>query len=114
MAFSISRTPGTQRTMYNIVRASATAAETGLVNISNLASQGNVNFGFYVQAVTSSVVVSITMEDPEFAMNPSNNGKVPWKVFASLAAGDYLTLAFPVTVLKLAFSAPGSAYIGYL
>lgn len=114
MATNTARTPGHPRTMFNIVRMYATTAEVGLVNMATLASPGQVNFGFYVQAVTSAIVVSITMEDPEFAMNPANNAQVPWKTFTSLAAQDILNLPFPITVMKLSFAGQGAAYIGYM
>lgn len=103
--------PFAQRTALSILHITATSAELVYVDITNLIRIGAINLGVQLQGFGAAIVPSFTLADPEYAVNPANDAKVPWDVKSSQLSGVLSSFFVAPTVVRLNFAAAGSAYL---
>ena len=103
--------PYGQRTALSVLHVATTSAENAYVDVTNLIRIGAINLGTQIQSFGAAVVPSFTMADPDFASLIANDALVPWDVKASQASGIIGSYFVVPTVVRLAFSAPGTVYL---
>lgn len=103
--------PFANRTALSILQVSTTSAESAYVDVTNLIRIGAINLGVQIQSHGPAVVPSFTMADAAFASLIANDSLVPWHVGASQASGVMSSFFLVPTVVRLAFSGAGVAYI---
>ena len=98
-----------QRTPLNTLMATATAATTGVVDLTTIVRFG-MRFGLLFQATAGGITPSLTLSRIENAMA----GNATWFAQSVLTSGNITVIAIPAVAVQLVFSGAGSVIIGAL
>lgn len=102
-----------QASPFGRVRLVGKAGEIIRVSTAGLGTNVCQYQAILMQAFGTSVHVSLTLEDPDVALNPDNDATV-WHASENIASGNIKSLAHPTaTAIKVEFVSDGYAIIAF-
>lgn len=107
-------TPWHDRNALNLVHLISDGTGDTALKATPLFRIGQVNMGIQIQAVGCTITPSLTLGNPDDAIDltaPEAQARIRWKTLAPVNDGDMILFPYAATAVKLHFSGAGEALL---